>query len=129
MSRLRAALRWLLAVFFIAAGANHFRTPELYLGMMPAWLPWPVALNAISGAAEILGGIGLLVPRTRRLAGWGLIALLVAIFPANVHVAMLGKMPGMDFSPLTLWLRLPFQAVFVAAVWWIAISTRQRPSA
>lgn len=121
---LRFIVRWLLAVFFIAAGANHFRTPELYLGMMPVGLPWPAALSLIAGAAEMLGGVGLLVPRARRFAGWGLVALLVAVFPANVHVALQGRMPGTAFSPLTLWLRLPFQAVFVAWVWWVALAKR-----
>ena len=117
---------WALAVFFIVAGANHFLTPKIYLGMMPPWLPWPEAMNAISGAAEMLGGIGLVVPRTRRLAAWGLIILLVAVFPANLHVALQGRMPGTDFSPLVLWLRLPFQAAFIAAVWWIAL--RKKPA-
>ena len=120
MNALRSALRWVLAAFFVVAGANHFRTPEIYLGMMPPWLPWPAMLNALAGGAEIFGGIGLLGPRTRRFAGWGLVALLGAVFPANVHVAIEGKMPGTNFSPLTLWLRLPFQAVFMAWVWWVA---------
>ncbi|MSU22619.1 MAG: DoxX family membrane protein [Opitutus sp.] len=120
MSALRSVARWVLAVFFIAAGANHFRAPEFYFAMMPAGLPWPAALNAISGAAEMLGGVGLLVPWARRWAGWGLIALLVAVFPANLHVALEGKMPGEDFSPLLLWVRLPFQAGFIAWVWWVA---------
>jgi len=113
--------RWILALFFIAAGANHFRTPGLYIAMIPPWMPWPAALNVISGAAEILGGLGLLVTRTRHLAGWSLIALLVAVFPANVHVALLGHMPGTHFSPVTLWARLPFQAIFIAWVWWVAL--------
>ena len=117
---LRVVLRWLLALFFVVAGANHFRSPEIYIGMMPPWLPWPGVLNAVSGVAEILGGVGLLVPRTRRLAGWGLIALLIAVFPANLHVALEGHMPGTNFSPLTLWLRLPFQVVFIAWTWWVA---------
>lgn len=121
MNRVRALFRWLLAVFFIAAGMNHFRRPEIYLGMMPPWLPWPGAMNVISGGAEMLGGVGLLLPRARRLAGWGLIILLVAVFPANLHVALAGRMPGFDFSPLTLWLRLPFQPVFIAGVWWAAL--------
>ena len=116
----RVALRWVLALFFVAAGLNHFRAPEVYLGMMPPWLPWPVAMNAISGAAEALGGIGLLVPATRRLAAWALIALLIAVFPANVHVALQGQMPGFAFSPAVLWARLPLQAVLMAAVWWVA---------
>jgi uncharacterized membrane protein len=122
MKRWRIVFRWLAALFFIAAGANHFRQPEIYLGMMPPFLPWPEALNYISGAAEILGGLGLLMVRTRRLAAWGLLALLVAVFPANLHVALQGDMPGLDVSPLTLWLRLPFQAVFMAWVWWVGLS-------
>jgi uncharacterized membrane protein len=122
MEIIRVVLRWALALFFVAAGLNHFRAPEVYFGMMPPWLPWPLAMIAISGAAEVLGGIGLLVPATRRLAGWGLIALLIAVFPANVHVALQGKMPGFDFSPTVLWARLPFQAVAIAAVWWVALA-------
>lgn len=122
MNLLRTAVRWVLAVFFVVAGANHFISPAIYLGMMPPWLPWPEAMNVISGAAEMLGGVGLLLPLTRRAAGWGLIALLIAVFPANVHVALQGHMPGTNFSPLALWWRLPFQAVFLGAVWWVALS-------
>ena len=117
----RRVLRWILTVFFIVAGANHFRTPWVYLGMMPAWVPAPATINAIVGAAEFCGGLGLFFAATRRPAGWGLIALLAAVFPANVHVALLGKMPGYDFSPRVLWWRLPFQAVFIALVWWVAV--------
>jgi len=83
-------------------------------------------LNAIAGACEILGGIGLFIPRLRMAAGWGLIALLVAVFPANLHVALMGRMPGFGFSPAILWLRLPFQAVFVAWVAWVAIAGEPR---
>lgn len=128
MTAVRLTLRWLLAIFFVAAGVNHFRDPETYLGMMPPWLPWPEAANYVSGAAEVIGGIGLLVPVTRRLAGWGLIALLVAVFPANLHVALQGRMPGYDFSPATLWWRLPFQAAFIGLVGWAAVSPRQKIS-
>jgi uncharacterized membrane protein len=92
------------------------------MGMMPTGLPWPSGLIAISGAFEILGGIGILLPRARVAAGWGLIALLVAVFPANLHVALAGSMPGFSFSPTTLWLRLPLQAVLVAWVAWAAIA-------
>jgi uncharacterized membrane protein len=126
MKRLQTVARWLVAIFFLVAGANHFRSPEIYLGMMPPWLPWPEALNYISGAVEMLGGIGLLWVPVRRLAGWGLIALLIAVFPANIYVATQGQMSGLDVSPLTLWLRLPFQAVFIAWVWWVALSGETR---
>lgn len=126
MSTTRAALRGLAAIFFVGAGTNHFLMPEIYLGMMPPWLPAPLAMNAVSGLAEVLGGIGLLIPATRRMAGWGLIALLVAVFPANLHVAWQGEMPGTHFSPRVLWLRLPLQAVFLAWVWWVALLPRQR---
>ena len=121
MSLVRSILRWILAVFFIVAGVNHFRTPAIYYAMMPDWVTWPVTANVVAALAEILGGAGLFFPTTKRLAGWGLIGLLVAVFPANVHVALQGKMPGTDFSPVILWLRLPFQALFIAAVWWTAV--------
>jgi uncharacterized membrane protein len=116
----RTFSRWVLTLFFIAAGANHFRSPALYLAMMPGWVPWPGAANVVAGAAEVLGGIGLLVPGARLAAGGGLILLLVAVFPANLHVALLGQMPGFNFSPAVLWIRLPFQLVLIAWVAWVA---------
>jgi uncharacterized membrane protein len=70
VNALRPALRWVITGFFVAAGVNHFRSPDIYLGMMPPWLPWPAALHLIAGGAEVLGGVGLLVPCMRRLAGW-----------------------------------------------------------
>lgn len=126
MTSLRTVARGLAALFFLVAGGNHFRSPEIYLGMMPPWLPWPEALNYFSGAAEMLGGLGLLWAPVRRFAGWGLIVLLVAVFPANVHVALQGQMPGLEVSPLMLWLRLPFQALFITWVWWVALRSETR---
>ena len=117
----RTVLRWLLAAFMMAAGANHFRAPALYAAMMPPWLPWPSLLSAVAGACEVLGGAGLLLPRFRRAAGWGLIALLVAVFPANLHVALEGRMPGFAFSPATLWIRLPLQAGLIAWAAWVSV--------
>jgi len=122
VNKLRLIFRGLAALFFVVAGANHFRHPEIYLGMMPPWLPWPEMLNDLSGAAEIAGGISLLWAGTRRMAGWGLIALLVAVFPANLYVAMQGEMPGLEVSATALWWRLPFQALFIAWVWWVALA-------
>jgi uncharacterized membrane protein len=127
VSNTRLVFRWLTALFFIVAGANHFRSPVLYLGMMPDWLPWPHAMNAISGAAEICGGVGLLQSATRRLAGWGLALLLVAVFPANLHVAWQGHMPGTTFSAATLWWRLLFQPLLIALVLWVSQRSEPNP--
>jgi uncharacterized membrane protein len=127
MLSVRKFLRYLLAGFFIAAGLNHFRTPATYLAMMPEWVPAPSLMNVLSGVCEVLGGIGVLVPRLRIAAGWGLIALMVAVFPANLHVALLGRMPGFSFSPTVLWLRLPLQAVFIAWIAWVAIAEEKQP--
>jgi uncharacterized membrane protein len=123
----RKILRYVLAAFFVAAGLNHFRMPATYLAMMPEWVPAPYAVNTISGVCEALGGIGILIPRLRIAAGWGLIALMVAVFPANLHVALLGRMPGFNLSPTVLWLRLPFQAVFIAWIAWVAIAEQKQP--
>ena len=114
----------LLSLFFVAAGVNHFRHPGPYLAMMPPYLPYPHALNLLSGAAEIAGGIGVLAPRCRRAAGWGLIALLIAVFPANVHVALHGW-KGYDVPAWVLWARLPLQPVFMAWVYWSCVSRRK----
>ena len=118
---------WLLSAFFIFSGLNHFRMPAIYVSMIPPWLPMPQVLNAVAGTCEVLGGIGVLVPRLRIAAGWGLIALLVAVFPANLHVALMGHMPGFAFSTLTLWLRLPFQGVLIAWVAWVTLSAERNP--
>ncbi|MCW1916298.1 DoxX family membrane protein [Luteolibacter sp. GHJ8] len=120
--------RTILGIVFVLAGINHFRVPALYESMIPPYLPWPSALNLISGAAEILGGLGILVPAFRRPAAWGLIALLVAVFPANLHMALHG-LPGKDISPWILWLRLPFQAVFIYWVYRSCLSGADDPAA
>ena len=85
---MRSALRKLAGPFFIGAGALHFVRPEPYRAIMPPYIPAPDAMVALSGVAEAAGGAGLLVPRTRRWAAWWLVATLVAIFPANVHMAL-----------------------------------------
>jgi len=106
---------WLLALFFIAAGVNHFVNPGPYLSMMPRSLPRPGLLVQISGIAEILGGVGILLPITRRMAAWGLIVLLVAVFPANLNVALNGW-PNVNIPAWALWLRLPVQLLLLWSV-------------
>jgi uncharacterized membrane protein len=112
----------LLAVLMVAAGVMHFLAPAVYVRIVPRWLPAPRALVLVSGVFEILGGIGLLVPETRSAAAWGLIALFIAVFPANVNMAVnrigFGRKPG----PAWLWwARLPLQAVLIA---WAYVFTR-----
>lgn len=120
MSRalLRTAARIALAALMGAAGAMHFLRPELYMQIMPPYLPLHLELVLLSGVLEILGGAGLLVPRFRRAAGLGLMALLVAVFPANVHMALHPEIFGL--SPVLLWLRLPLQGVLIAWAWWVS---------
>jgi uncharacterized membrane protein len=109
----------LLGLFFIAAGANHFVHPSFYLRIVPPYLPDHTLLVAISGVCESLGGIGVLIPRTRRLAGIGLIALLIAVFPANVQMAQHPELYADIGSTLVFYIRLPLQLVIIAWVWWV----------
>lgn len=109
--------RWVLALFFIAAGTMHFVAPGAYLKIVPPALPWPGALVAISGLAEILGGVGVLLPPLRRAAVYGLIALLWAVFPANIYMAVAHlPLPGVFGQSWVQWARLPLQFVLM---WWV----------
>lgn len=116
-------LRWLCAVLFTLAGINHFLNPAFYERIIPPAFPSPHLLNLISGFFEIVGGLGLLVRPLRRTAGWGLIALLIVVFPANIYMAMHPTL--FNATPSTLWtigvwLRLPLQAVLIAWVWLVS---------
>ena len=117
--------RALLAAFFIVGGVMHFVLPATYAGVMPPWLPWHAALVALSGVAEVAGGIGVLVKTLRRAAGWGLIVLSVAVLPANVQMLQDGLAagrPGWQIALLVI--RLPLQA---ALIWWIwRVAARKR---
>ena len=126
---IQQALRVLTAILFIVAGANHFRSAEFYRRIIPPAFPAPSALVVISGVAEIAGGIGLLIPRLRRAAGWELIALLVTVFPANVYMAIArDRFADLHLPGWAFWARLPLQGVFVIWVWYVSIrrSTRVR---
>ena len=101
----------------ILIGIRHFTHPGFFVKLMPPYLPWHLALVYLSGVAEILLGAMLLVPRIRPYAAWGIIALLIAVFPANVHMAMHPELYP-NLSPTLLYLRLPFQGVLIAWAWW-----------
>jgi uncharacterized membrane protein len=106
----------LIALMFVAAGVLHFVKPKLFAAIVPPFLPAPFLLVYVSGVAEILGGLGVLVPGLRVWAGWWLIALLIAVFPANVYMALEAEKFGI--APALLWLRLPLQFALIAWVWW-----------
>ncbi|MGE0067052.1 MAG: hypothetical protein AB7T48_06820 [Solirubrobacterales bacterium] len=124
MSRSSAAV----AAFFVAAGANHFANPRAYEAMVPPTLgSRRREVNLLSGAAEIAGGLAVLHPATRRAGRWWLLALLVAVFPANVHMAVSPEqVPGLDLRKIprwALWARLPLQPL---AMLWVWRATRPR---
>jgi len=110
--------RILLAILFLVSGCLHFILPETYRKIVPPTLPARLGLVYISGAAEILGGLGLLVPSTRRAAAWGLIALLIAVFPANIYMAIAHlRFPGVMGQSWAQWTRLPLQLPLIYWAW------------
>ncbi len=118
-------LRHTGAWFFILAGLNHFRSPGFYEQIIPPGFPNPRFLVVISGIAEIVGGAGLLVSRFRRVAGWGLIALLIAVFPANVYMAIYPEsIEGLTLPTPLLWARLPLQGVLGWWVWKVSLARK-----
>ena len=114
----------LIASIFVVAGIAHFMVPTLYVGIMPPWLPAPRALVMTSGAFEILGGVCVLVPSTRVAAAWGLVALLFAVFPANVQMLLNARAANASLLwQAALLVRLPLQAVLVYWVYRAAVRT------
>lgn len=107
----------LMGIFYLGAGANHFLSTQTYLDVMPPYIPEPAAMVAISGVAEILGGIGVLVPRTRTFSAWGLVLMLMAFLP--VHINMCLHPDHFPTVPLwAIWIRLPLQMPLIAWAWY-----------
>ncbi|MFY9610739.1 MAG: DoxX family membrane protein [Blastocatellia bacterium] len=123
MRVVKAVLKYILAVFFVYGGVNHFRNPDFYLPMMPPYLPWHLTLVYLSGGFEILFGLMLIIPKLTRMAAWGLILLLIAIFPANIYMAQHAELFPWT-APTFLWIRLPLQLVLIAWAYWF---TRPKP--
>jgi len=124
-TRTKTAARWLLALAMVAIGIAHFTDPEPFVKIVPSYLPWPLGLVWISGGFEVLGGIALLPPQTRSAAGWCLIALYVAVFPANINMAV--NHIQITAEPLPIWAlyaRLPLQPVFIAWAYWVSRPAR-----
>jgi uncharacterized membrane protein len=110
-------LKYLLGFFFVMAGLNHFIGPDYYLRIMPPYLPWHLLLVYVSGFFEVFLGVALLIKRSTRLAAWGLIALLVAVYPANVHMALNPALYP-EYNQALLWIRLPIQVGLMVWVYW-----------
>ncbi|MGI4755865.1 MAG: DoxX family protein [Janthinobacterium lividum] len=111
------------SLFYIAGGINHFWHSRMYTAIMPPHYDHPLALVQVSGIAEILGGVGLMVPATRRLSAWGIVAMLLVYFDVHIYMA---QTPD-RFAPIPAWalyVRLPLQLVLIAWAWHY---TRQRP--
>ena len=118
LERWRAAVRWLVAAAFFIAGVAHLRTPEPFLAITPEWVPMPLQVILFTGVCEILGAIGLMIPRLRRLSGIMLALYAVCVFPANIRHAMesiaiggttLGwsyHLPRLAFQPVIIWMAL-----------------------
>jgi uncharacterized membrane protein len=117
---MRAAIT---GVLFVVAGALHFIRPAMYQQIVPPQFGHAGMLIAISGIAEIAGGLGLMIPRIRRAAGFGLIALLVAVWPANIFMAVEAGRFAAVAPAWALWSRVPLQ---VALMWWVERVSRQR---
>lgn len=116
----------LLGLFFMGAGAMHFIKSSSYEAIVPPSVPYPAEVVAVSGVAEIVGGAAVLVPRLRRWARWWLIALLIAVFPANVHMAINPEqIRGLSVPQWLLWARLPLQGLLI--VWVLAATRRSAP--
>jgi uncharacterized membrane protein len=126
-TRFRRALRLLFALSMVTVGVLHLVAPDGFVTIVPRWLPAPLLLVVVSGLCEIVLGLGLLVRRAHRLAALLLIGLFVAVFPANVTMAVHDLQPFafVHVTPLAQWLRLPFQGVFIAIAWWLSRSPVQ----
>ena len=108
---------YLMSLFYISIGIKHFINVDWFMQIMPPYLPSHKALVYLSGVFEIIFGIMLLFENTRFLAGWGLILLLIAVFPANIYAAQTNG-PAMGTSAAIAWGRLPFQGLFIALAYW-----------
>ena len=107
----------IMSLFYISVGLNHFTQPYWFLQIVPPYLPYRLELVYISGFLEIILGVMLLIPSARFYAGWGLIILLLAVYPANIYLAQTNG-AAMNTTPLIAWGRLPFQFVFIVLAYW-----------
>ena len=124
MRPFKLVMQWLFGILFVLAGLNHFRNPDFYVSIMPPYLPWHLELVYLSGVLEAILGVVLLIPRCTVFAAWALVALLIAVFPANIQMALNTELYP-RFSPWIIWLRLPLQGLLIAWAYWFTRSVGQ----
>ncbi len=117
---MKKGLLYLQALFYIAAGFNHFRSPGIYYTLIPPYFPSHETINMIAGVAEIIFGFGLLFTGTRKWAAYGIVLMLIVFIPAHIyHIQMNGCLPGLCFSPWVVWVRLlVIHPILIAWAWW-----------
>ena len=112
----------LLTALILFTGVSHFVVPDLFERIVPPWMPARRMMVYVSGVAELAGAIGLLIPSLRPYAGWGLIALLIAVFPANINMLQMARATDASAAyQLILWMRLPLQPLLIWLVWQAAV--------
>jgi uncharacterized membrane protein len=127
MASLKRILKYLLGLFFVTAGLNHFISPDFYLKIMPPYLLGHLLLVYLSGFFAMALGVLVLIPKFTRLSAWGLIALLIAVFPANIHMSINAELYP-EYNPAVLWLRLPLQVGLIAwAYWYTEADVEKKP--
>ena len=125
MNKLKIVGMAFVFLWFMGGGVMHFISPEFFLAIMPPSLPYHEAAVAISGVFEIIGAVGLLFQRTRRIAGIGLFFLTLAVSPANIYMSLNPELFP-DVSDLALTLRLVMQVLLLACIWWSTAADTKR---
>lgn len=125
MKGIKAASKYLMAILMIGVGTLHFVRHDFFIKIMPPYLPWHLELVFLSGFFEVVLGLLLLDPRFSRLAAWGIIALLIAVFPANIYLYQHQEL--LPASPMVHFLRLPLQALFIVWAYWHTMPSLKEP--
>lgn len=125
MNHAKSISKYLLAIFMIGAGTMHFVNPAFFLKIMPPYLPIHKELVLVSGVCEVLLGVLLLIPKCSHLAAWGIVALLIAVFPANIYLFQ--NQDLMPASPFVHFLRLPLQGAFILWAYWHTRPAEKKP--